>query len=39
MTTAMPIHSAAMFQVDQVRRESGTGARSSFQSGEDSIKP
>src|SRR5688572_28467161 len=33
MTTDMPIQSAAMLYVDQVRLLSGVGARSSFQSG------
>src|SRR5450759_400673 len=32
MTTLIPIQSAAMLYVDQVRRESGVGARSGFQS-------
>src|SRR5258708_36380881 len=33
MTTLMPIHRAAMLYVDQVRRDSGVGARSGFRSG------
>src|SRR5215207_2336143 len=33
MTTLIPIQSAAMFQVDQVRRAGEVGARSGFQSG------
>ena len=33
MTTLMPIHSAAMFQVVQVRSRMVVGARSLFQSG------
>ena len=32
-TTLIPIQSAAMLYVDQVRRASGVGARSAFQSG------
>src|ERR671910_1545587 len=35
MTTLMPIQSAAMFQVDQVRRSGAVGARSGFQRGLD----
>src|SRR3979409_2329167 len=35
MTTLIPIQSAAMLYVDQVRRESGVGARSLFQRGLD----
>src|SRR4051794_27806838 len=31
ITTLMPIHSAAMLYVDQVRRAIGVGARSGFQ--------
>ena len=33
MTTLIPIQSAAMWYVDQVRAESGVGARSGFHSG------
>ena len=35
ITTLMPIQSAAMFQVDQVRLAMVVGARSLFQSGEE----
>ncbi len=37
MTTLMPIHSAAMLYVDQVRRSGAVGARSGFQSGLSEI--
>src|SRR5512132_2463140 len=33
MTTAIPIHSAAMLYVDHVLRDGGVGARSRFHSG------
>ena len=39
MTTLMPIHSAAMFHVDQVRSRIVVGARSRFHNGLGDISP